>query len=152
MENTRLLVSYGVSGGPARTRASTDYPLKECFSDTYVGKNRWKVQKFCWNWLASSTYICMRLQLPSTTRLRKHRSRSPKWLKQQYQLGKAKTARPPAKGCLGWHDGERLEKRRFDAVRCTCAVAGGLMRMCRERRGSTVTRGRISNYWRWCLY
>ncbi|KAG9533725.1 hypothetical protein KCU93_g57, partial [Aureobasidium melanogenum] len=36
-----------------------------------------------------------------------------------------------------WEKQKRPDHRRFDAVHCTCAVAGGLMRMCRRRRGST---------------
>lgn len=76
----------------------------------------------------------------------------PKMAVAAVSFGKSKNGQTTGKGMLRVARRGEVGERRFEAVRCTCVVAGGLMRMCRKRRGSTGTRRRTSNYWRGCLY
>jgi hypothetical protein len=135
-------VSFGVSGRPARMRVST-------VLDTNAEKCRWKRKFCCWKWLATSAllrgYNC---PLPQGARIRKTQagcsSSSVVWEKQKNGLTTGK--RNPVGGTTVG----RLEERRFDAVRRTetCAVAGGLTRMCRRRMNGQQLVGNKSSKWR----
>jgi hypothetical protein len=106
-------------------------------SGSFVVGNGWRPTRFC----AATTALCHR-------GYRLGKLKVARWLQQQRRLGKTKNGLTTGrKNPQGGTTVGRLEERRFDAVRRTetCAVAGGLTRMCRRRRGSSSQSAVVEN-------